>query len=616
MPRGAAAYPPASKTAHITPRFFFSADMKHIHPALLLLLVSCALPGFAQVSSQTRAVTINSAVDVVNQWTPTQHLYVKGDLGVSPERLSALEAWLHDHAPHWTVVLMHDVVDERFTTADGRRFVGLDAVNHALGHGLANRTAFGELEHPQTHERDGAVFALFLRERAFSYYGSDAQDRRSLGESHWVGELDRPAFRAMRGGGRIVDAVKDTINTINSRLEQVILEEEAARQRTAQTRRQAMAQAQVQIHVTQTNIDQVKKHSAKVLQQFPNATGALTTPTIEAWTKTLEEIQRTISDDNVHAMSQRLTNLNDEVEGMLNAYAIHQGMQQQASELNDQINALVGKKGGAAHAKQAAVLLQQAQLAHTNGDSQLKRILTEVEETLRSGAAAVAAEHKRVQQKWARRRLVRNATLAIVAVAAVVLAFVAVLLNRRRRPSKLAAEKAFAEREASVKAEMDRVLKLFGRSNEVLGDKKQLAQRGYQGRTQALSDQTLTHIDELLIMSGEVERVMGEARELIHPSDPMYQAINAISAARYERGINRVSGEPLHFNQDSGIPLVLRNKRERAQDNEEPKEITLTFAEVFDAFHQRCESASESLDIVASSLLQVGDAIDELQIED
>ena len=305
--------------------------------------------------------------------------------------------------------------------------------------------------------------------------------------------------------------------------------------------------------------------------------------------------------------------LNDEVEGMLNAYAIHQGMQQQASELNDQINALVGKKGGAAHAKQAAVLLQQAQLAHTNGDSQLKRILTEVEETLRSGDAAVAAEHKRVQQKWARRRLVRNATLAIVAVAAVVLAFVAVLLNRRRRPSKLAAEKAFAEREASVKAEMDRVLKLFERSNEVLGDKKQLAQRGYQGRTQALSDQTLTHIDELLIMSGEVERVMGEARELIHPSDPIYQAINAISAARYERGINRVSGEPLHFNQDSGIPLVLRNKRERAQDNEEPKEITLTFAEVFDAFHQRCESASESLDIVASSLLQVGDAIDELQ---
>ncbi len=45
-----------------------------------------------------------------------------------------------------------------------------------------NRTDFGNLVHPKTGERDGAVFVLFLQERKFSYYASDAQDRRNLGD--------------------------------------------------------------------------------------------------------------------------------------------------------------------------------------------------------------------------------------------------------------------------------------------------------------------------------------------------------------------------------------------------------------------------------------------------
>ncbi len=120
----------------------------------------------------------------------------------------------------------------------------MDAVEYALGHGLANRTGFGRLEHPETKETDGAVFVLFLQERKFSYYGSDAQDRRALGESRWVGDLDREAIRAMRGGGRIIDAVKNTVEEINQQLSEKIAAEKAEAERLKQQAEQEKQERQ------------------------------------------------------------------------------------------------------------------------------------------------------------------------------------------------------------------------------------------------------------------------------------------------------------------------------------------------------------------------------------
>ena len=94
--------------------------------------------------------------------------------------------------------------------------MGWTQVEYALGHGLANRTDFGGFGPPTTGETDGAVFVLFLVERKFSYYGSDLHDQRGFGKSKWIGDLDREAVRAMRNGGRIVDAVKNTVTAINS----------------------------------------------------------------------------------------------------------------------------------------------------------------------------------------------------------------------------------------------------------------------------------------------------------------------------------------------------------------------------------------------------------------
>ncbi len=238
------------------------------------------------------AVRFEQIEEVLSAFEETQHLYVQGEIGVSPEQLAVLETWLDEHGPHWTVVLMQRGADQHYSAPDGRVFSGMDAVEFALGHGLANRTRFGRLEHPKTGETDGAAFVLFLEDRKFSYYASEAQDRRGIGEAQWIGNLDRNARVAMQNGGRMIDAVKDTVNDINNRLGQAIAnEEQAERERIEQAerikreRQRAVAQVQSDIQETRSKLlPEVQTIATEFLNNFPEASASvMARPPLSEW---------------------------------------------------------------------------------------------------------------------------------------------------------------------------------------------------------------------------------------------------------------------------------------------------------------------------------------------
>ncbi len=79
-------------------------------------------------------------------------------------------------------------------------------------------------------------------------------------------------------------------------------------------------------------------------------------------------------------------------------------------------------------------------------------------------------------------------------------------LNRKRQPILKQAIDAFREREASVRQETDRIDKLFTRNQEILGSRENLNARGYTGLTRKISDQAFDQVDDLFIMSKEVNR--------------------------------------------------------------------------------------------------------------
>jgi hypothetical protein len=202
------------------------------------------------------------------------------------------------------------------------------------------------------------------------------------------------------------------------------------------------------------------------------------------------------------------------------------------------------------------------------------------------------------------------------------LGFLGFVLNRRRKPAMQQAKEFFAERREAVAQEVDRVFKLFERSGEVLGSKDRIKDRGYQGQTRELSEKTFENVDDLIVMSSEVERVMEEAESLIHPQNPISKTVNVFSGSRYSRGVDRISGKPLIFERDKGLPLALEaalqaqaSAADESRDGKPPESIQLTFEEVFAHFHERSERASVTLDRIEASLLQVNDGLTALQAD-
>ena len=582
---------------------------------LLTPLVTLSMLVLAQAPAVTaRAVTIRAIDDVITQWSADQHLYVRGNLGIGDEQLSRLETWLDENGPHWTVVLLQNAHNDLYVTPDRRTYRDLDAVEYALGHGLANRTGFGELEHPVTGETDGAVFVLFLEERKFSYYGSDAHDRRELGEAQWVGELDVPAIRAMRGGGRILDAVKDTVLTINRRLNERIADEQKEAARVQRERQRTMEELKDDLQIAQAKLAQVVQEAAEFRGNYPQADGELAQPPLEPWQTRLAEIAQEANEENVRGKITQVSQLITGLDGLLNSYADQRALDDTVAALRQRIETLSDVTGVARPLiDEANGLIEQALQKRQKGERGLAAVIDSVTAALDRADQAVQQEQARLRAEAVRHQVVQNTLLAASGLAALVGLVVLCFLNRRRLPARKRALQALQGRETSVKAEMDRVLQLFSRGNEILGSKERIVERGYAGDTLAMSHRALENIDDLLIMSNEVERVMREARELIFPQSWWASVANLISGARYEQGIHRMTGEPLRFLRNQGLPAILADDAARAANGDPPEEITATFEKVIGAFHDRCQDTSALFDSIENSLVQVNDRLHELR---
>ena len=572
----------------------------------------------------TGYVSIESVNDVIDQWSEDKHLYVKGDLGVPAARLAELQQWLSKEGPHWTVVLMEEASGEYYVAPDGRSYFGMDAVEFALGKGLANRTGFGKLENPATHETDGAMFVLFLKERKFSYFGSEAQDRRGLGRSKWIGELDQPAFRAMRGGGRVVDAVKETVRTINQRLDRIITSEaEAARTQALEKERDLQIAKEGLSHLTEL-LDQVGEESVAFRAQHPDATGALAKPDIEEWRQRISEIRVPLNLENAKESHQTIKQLGTQIDSYLNAYAASRGYEANRKELEAEFGPLANAPNGVAAGplKDLREVLATANKKYLNGDMDLTETLRTAETKIAEGNRRIDEENRRMEAANANAKLVRQVVGTIASILAAIVAMILWLFHRKRKPAMDRAVDNLKTREDSVAKETDGLDQLFTQSADLLGSRDRIAQRGYTGRTRELGEGAINDIDDLFIMSKEIRRVLSEAKDLVNPKGMWDQIVNAFSSSRFEESVRQISGKPLKFSQATGIPRVAMDiLKKRAQEanepipNEVPEEVILTFDEIYGAIQSRRERAGNALKLIEDSLTRVNDELNRCQVD-
>lgn len=571
----------------------------------------------ASVQPSGRGVAVAQATDVVRQWQPRQHLYVKGNLGVSASALDGLEAWLEEHATNWVVVLADNADGESYTDAEGQTFRGVEAVNHALGKGLMNQTTFGQQLDPRTQERDAAFFILFLKERQLSYYGSDAQDRRGVGEDHWKGNLDQPAVSAMRNGARVVDAVKDTISNIDRRLSQrIVAEAEEAKRRAAAevenakrraaseqlARQQAIEQAKASLENARADYLLVDSKAGDFARRYNGLTGDLVRPDLAGLKAELAAVQNAVAQND----SARAKKLADALHAR--TQALVRGIEKYSEDgrrLED-LSARLSKEKSRASAGAAGRSLQAAQEALTAARREYDRGDSSYVELLEGATRAVAVAGNAVEAAEAlaaRQRLLLG--MALFSVLAGALA-AGLILNRRRLPSKNEAhllhdlwEKGLSEKTAALYGLLDRRSGIVGVSAD------EAAQR-YSGETLQLCQQIIQDVDELLIMSSCAGRVLQQASGLIEPDVVWPKITNLFLAGRYRQAVALLRDQPIAFKPEEGLELVVRGARTDTDRllgglaSYEP--FKMSFNEVIDAFNQRAQRALSSLDLLESSL--------------
>ncbi|MEM7457573.1 MAG: hypothetical protein AAF456_24785 [Planctomycetota bacterium] len=466
--------------------------------------------------------------EVVDSWSKEKRLWIRGDVSVAQDQLSRLDAWLESNGEQWTIVLMDNADGQAYQAVDGRRFSGMDAVEFALGHGLANRTRFGELSHPETGETSGAVFVLFLAERKFSYYGSDVHDRRGLGESHWIGDLDRPAVRAMRNGGRIVDAVKDTVSSINSAVENRIRrEEEAARQAAEEQER---LQRELERQLSDLNdqiengmpakIDEVNARATQLRATFPEAADSeLANPPIDNWTKALAELRSALKKETIPATRQRLNQIRDEINRRLDAFAAHESFDDMLDTAESNLLLLEKDRSGAANeqAKEVNLLLNDARTGHVTGNLDFAEKIHRANELIREGTNAIRLEQQRLAQVEEKRIAVRRTLLVVGGAAAFILIVLLWLLNRKRRPWLRKAHDLYEKRSAVAGAELEEVAALKLRANEILGPRDSFEDRNFTGNTVKLATTAFEKLERVDELASELKLGLVSAERLLHP---------------------------------------------------------------------------------------------------
>lgn len=607
------------------------------HGLLMLLAALPTTPSFGQRNASDAkapdgAVAFRNIEEVIERWSPNQHLYVYGDLGLGKSQLADLEKWLSQNGPHWTVVLMEHGRDQAFTAKDGRSYRGLDAVEYALGFALNNRTNFGTLEHPITKEADGAVFVLFLKDRKFSYYGSEAQTRRKLGQAQWLGELDQPAFRAMRSGGRIIDAVKDTVKSINGKLEQAMTSEKRAEQRLQEERQRAHAHAQGALRDLLAAVSDVERSANVFLVQYPKASGPLAKPPLTNWRKSIVGLGGELTVDSTRAVEQKTSTIAVETSRFLNAYAASADFKQHADRLLPQLHRVEKSPSPKARAlaNDANQLVADASDRLAAGEIDFADLMSQAEEKLRQAEAAVEEERARAAMAQMQAAWVRGTIMAMLAILGLIVAGLLLLANRRRKPLRLRAIDELTQREASVAQETERLDELFQRNDEILGSRQKVEERGYVGTTRDLALKAFDYVDDLFMMSKEVQRVLREAKALVYPNTPWGRLVNLFSGTRFQEAIDHVHGKPLKFSRTTGIPLIVRDmKLSVAADSSQPgakpeqqssveslpDEVSLTFKEIFTAFRQRGIEAEQAIATIEKCLTSVQDELNKFQTQ-
>jgi hypothetical protein len=575
----------------------------------------------ASSSGSTRYFPFSDIKTVIQKWSPNQHLYVQGNLGLSQSQLMGLESWIHKKGPHWTVILMEDARGQRYTNSDGRIETGMDAVELSMGD-LVEVGSYRSQLNSVTGEQDAAVFILFLKQRKFSYRASEAQNRRGLGQNRWIGKLDRPAFRAMRGGGRILDAVRDTITAINQSLDRAISQEQKLAEQKRLFRQREIDHLLSRLAEIENKLSTIEVSAAKLLEQHPDASSDMTRPEVARIGDQIIEIRKSLSDDAAELnplkeAADRAANQSDDWINLFREYDRYETSENQLLQRKEQLQADAGDLAVKLEPSFEKIrrMMDDARSAYEIADSKFQNHLNSATYAMENATQELKDLRIAQKQSAARKTFVQSALAAMAAVFTTLVAGLFFWANRKRAPAKARAVEKLKQRQQEVRQQMDGMGDLLKRADVVIGDREAIKRKGYQGKTRDLSNKALDDIGQIILISSSVDKAIDGAKEKIQPKSAWTKFVNGWSAQNFNDGFELLENEPIEFDENEGIALVRERDSVQSSDGESatsqasstagPQKISLSFSQLFEIFQQRSRSANETIGQVESGWTQI-----------
>lgn len=512
---------------------------------LRLLLPLLFWPGLIWAGE---AKSFLSVREIVSGWTQDQHLWISGDIRATAVNLGELEDWLDENGKNWTVVLAESSRNQQY---QGRS--GMDAVEYALGEGLSNETNFSTLVDSRTGETNGAVFVLFLEERKFSYFASDAQDKRGLGESQWIGHLDGPAIQAMRNGGRVIDAVKNTVTSIENALTQS-LEQEVQQARLAKLEKQKQIDETRQLAARlQVAIAETEKRVGKFHLKHPEVRGSIADPEVSGWTASLKQIEGLIIADEIKRALLEVRSTSEQVNEFNRLLTEWEEAPARFDAVEKELEAFPSIGGTEVIAGQLSLVgdaLRSARSNHALGEPLFRTQMLQAEETL-SDATDLYADWKTSEALWVRIRL------AAVLLSLLALLILLIVSNRLRRPAKQEAEALYTTWKESLRGKFEELFQLMDRVRMLVGSRLDFDQRGFTGSTESLAREAIQNVDHLFIMSSATDRIFGEVEKLLAPHGLVARIVNLVSSRRYQHAVRLLGSESIGFDATVRLEAIL-----------------------------------------------------------
>jgi uncharacterized membrane protein YgcG len=534
---------------------------------------------------------VSTIQEAIERWSPANHVYVMGDVGLSPAALSEMESSLA--GGHWTVLLVQDATGQTFRDVDGVTREGVDAIEYGTGQGVARADGFAAQVHPRTGEPDGTILSIVMAQRALYYTGSKAQDDRGIGEAAFAGNLDRWAIAALRNGGDIAGAVRDTVTNVDGLLTAEI-------ERVPREAREAIASAEEALK----SLDE----AAAALRDSPShPTGSLAHPDTRPLHEDLDRARAQVDTDPAAARKLALEVMGrvGELREPLRRYDLAASWIDDGWRSYRRLNKRERSEVAAEPLEEARLGLVEGQALYRNADPAYAARLDQALQDLSRAEEEIGAADAEVS---------RRAMMRFLGI--VLLLFVLLVLHIWRYGARDDAEALLASWETALDRKLEA---LFGELEEKVARFAAPASGDGRGEeTEALAATVRADVGALVILWTSARSVLEKARELIRPRRTGAWLINLFSTRRYRQGIALLRDEPVPFDPAEGLPRLFGEgehgwREDLLGDLKSYEPFRKSFEELMAEFHARAERATRGLDDLEAALTKLPEMVESLQ---